>query len=173
MSGHGRPGPRNPVHHARKESLEASLDRAFSHLEDGLGEIEDAIAADASRTAALAAFHRLLAVTAVGNTQLPRALHSSALPASAGPPAEPDHPSSPAQLPAVGGTVRGGLSRSAYSGQGFVERLESIAARLHNLVATIAARIGARSYDIGLSIPAGISVSVSFDLPKPKEPPTA
>ena len=69
--------------------------------------------------------------------------------------------------------MRGGLSRSAYSGQGFVERLESIAARLHNLVATIAARIGARSYDIGLSIPAGISVSVSFDLPKPKEPPTA
>ena len=151
--------------HPRDDRVEAALERALAHLEDGLHGVEEQIAADASRATAIAAFHRLLAVTATSSAELPRALAGAASSA-------PPHPRAPRPANSIGSPSVGGGPGAAPavpqgpSATGFMGRLEGIAARLHALVATIAERIGATSYDIGLSFPAGISISVSFDLPK-------
>jgi hypothetical protein len=114
--------------------MQASLERLRSDL-----------ANDPSESAAFRAFHRLLALSTVGNARA--------------------HPSPGALAPADAPTGSGATLPERWDSA--TDRYAAIVGEARELFRAIAERIGAKGYSIAVSVSWGISFQVEFSLPGP------
>lgn len=121
--------------------------------EEELEGLKQRLAQDLSVPGAESALYRLMAITAASNLEL-NGRRSRRAP----PPRKARGP-----VPATAAwTATPGGDRGDLAG-----RLEAIASSIHALLVTIAARLGATGYSIGVSLPAGLSLTVDFSIPGP------
>ena len=143
--------------------MDEELEGLFARIERDLAAWESKLTQDPRPESSQDALHHLIAVAAAINLGLrdrpSGALASMGMNANTGtdPPASAVMPPSP--------PTAGPSTPLDPTGAGLTTRLEGIAATLHRLVALIASRIGATGYSIGVSIPAGLSITVEFSLP--------
>lgn len=136
----------------------------FGTLESDLADLEAKLDSDLSRDGALAAFHRLLALISLANLRL-----SSGPPLPSSPAGARDTGPAPASAPGTTAPAKSlGSAEGAATGPvpGVEAHLGAIAAALHRIVAIVAERVGATGYSIGVSLPAGLSITVDFTLPR-------
>jgi hypothetical protein len=159
----------NPARPTRGTESTDDLGNIFSRIEGDLSVWEARLALDSSLQTNQNALHHLMAVASAVNLSVGDLLPSAP---SAPPSATPIGGSLASSLPrptvpATGSTPPAAGSPEApdTSDGGLGLRLEGISATLHRLVALVASRIGATGYSIGVSVPAGISITVEFSLP--------
>jgi hypothetical protein len=144
------------------------LDALWARLDAELRELEVRLEGDATPRTASRALHRLIAVTSVANRGL--AMGSRAAPA---PPAPstllPGSIGAPSDAAATLPLTSPPLAGERFEGE-LTARLETLAGTLQRIVALIARRTGARGYSIGVSVPAGISLTIEFGVPPSPTP---
>ena len=149
---------RSPSSHGfdrARPAREKARDDWLASWEAELQELELRLSADTSADGARGVLHRLLAL--VSGWRSDETVGALAAPAGT-------HGPSPGRVRETHATQPGSAGPAA---DGWFPRLEAVIETIHALVATVASRLGARGYSIGVSLPAGFSVTVDFDLPAP------
>ena len=137
--------------------------------------LASSLEADQEPANASRVLHRLLAVTAASNARI-SATSPTGRPIArrpeggVAPTGEEETPEGDPLPPASASPFAEASAALSGSWDSIVARWEAIAATLQVLVERAAQRVGANSYSIGVSFPAGVSVTVNFVIPEPGRP---
>ena len=153
----------------------SSEEARLAWFQSELTTLASSLEADQEPANASRVLHRLLAVTAASNARItatsprgpPIAQRTGG---GVAPTGEEETPEGDPLPPASASPFAEASVALGGSWDSIVARWEAIAATLQVLVERAAQRVGANSYSIGVSFPAGVSVTVNFAIPLPGHP---